>query len=76
MIYALDGGASIVHMKLMSDLRTKKSNGRDWRKFLTAEETAELRELDRIIAKAENMAELPRLKRNKIQNRASVRAGK
>jgi len=63
-------------MKLMSDLRTKKSNGRDWRKFLTAEETAELRELDRIIAKAENMAELPRLKRNKIQNRASVRAGK
>jgi hypothetical protein len=66
---------SIAHMSRMSDLRTKKSNGRDWRKFLTTEEASELRQLDRIIAKAEKMAELPRLKRQKIQNRATVRAG-
>ena len=58
----------------MSDLRTKKPNSRDWRQFLTAEEAFELRHHERIIDKAKKMAELPRLKRLKIQNRATVRA--
>ena len=65
----------VSHIMPMSDLRTKKPNGRDWRKFLTPEEAAEIRRLERIIAKADKMAELPRLKRYKIQNRATVRAG-
>lgn len=59
----------------MSDLRTSRQNRRDWRAYLTPEEKQELARLDKIIAKAEKMAELPRLKRHKIQNRATVRAG-
>lgn len=59
----------------MSDLRRTKKNGRDWRSHLTDDERQELARLDKAIAKAEQMAELPRLKRHKIQNRATVRAG-
>ena len=59
----------------MSDLRKAKVKGRDWRAHLTPEEKREIARLERIIAKAEKMAELPRLRRNRIQNRATVRAG-
>jgi hypothetical protein len=59
----------------MSDLRRTKPNARDWKSYLTPEEKRELAQLDKIIAKAEKMAIMPRLQRHKIQNRASVRAG-
>lgn len=59
----------------MSDLRRSKANGRDWRAHLTPSEKKELAQLEKIIAQAEAMAELPRLRRQRIQNRATVRAG-
>lgn len=65
--------AHVVHM---TDLRTQKPNGRDWRAHLTPEEKRELARLEKIIAQAEKMAELPRTQRQKIQNRATVRAGR
>ena len=62
-------------MSIMTDMRTKRPNGRDWRSHLTGEERKELRRLEKLIAKAEAMAVMPRLLRNKIQNRATARAG-
>lgn len=59
----------------MSDLRTAKANGRNWKAYLTAEEKRELSALDRTIARASKMAQVPRMKRQRIQNRATVRAG-
>lgn len=53
----------------------RRRKARDWRKHLTPEEAADLARLDTIIAKAEKTAELPRLQRGKIQNRATARAG-
>lgn len=60
----------------MTDLRTQKPNGRDWRSRLTPQEKQELFRLEKLIAKAEKMAELPRMQRAKIQNRATVRAAR
>jgi hypothetical protein len=60
----------------MTDLRTKKSNARNWQDHLTREERRELAALEKVIAKAAKLAELPRLRRLKIQNRATVRAGR
>jgi hypothetical protein len=71
----IDLSSSEVHVNHMSDLRRAKTNARDWRAYLTPEEKRELARLDKIIAKAEAMAELPRLRRGRIQNRATVRAG-
>lgn len=65
----------MAHVVHMTDLRHTKRNARDWRACLTTEEKRELARLDKIIAKAEEMALVPRLLRNKIQNRATVRAG-
>jgi hypothetical protein len=59
----------------MSDLRRTKTTSRDWRAHLTPEEKRELARLEKVIAQAEAMAELPRLRRQRIQNRATVRAG-
>lgn len=72
----MDISTEKAHDNHMSDLRTQKRNSRDWRAFLTPEEKREVARLDKIIAKAERMAELPRWRRQKIQNRATVRAGK
>jgi hypothetical protein len=60
----------------MTDMRAKPTNGRDWRAHLTREERSELADLEKIIAKAEKMALMPRLLKAKIQNRATARAGK
>lgn len=60
----------------MSDLRRNGKRARNWRAHLTPEEKRELLRLEAIIAKAEAMAELPRMRRLKIQNRATVRAGR
>ena len=43
--------------------------------FLTAEEKREVSRLEKIIARADAVSELPRLRRSRIQNRATVRAG-
>ena len=59
----------------MSDLRRTKPNARDWKSYLTPDEKRELARLEKVIFKAEQMAQVPRLLRNKIQNRATVRAG-
>ena len=58
----------------MTDLRTV--GRRKWRDHLTPEEKRELVRLDKIISEAERMAEVPRMQRARIQNRATVRAGK
>lgn len=58
----------------MSDLR--RTNGRNWRRYLTPQERQEISELERIIARAERMAIFPRARRARIQNRATARAGK
>jgi hypothetical protein len=50
---------------------------RNWRAFLTTEEKRELARLEKLITRAEVAAALPleRRARNRIQNRATVRAG-
>jgi hypothetical protein len=58
----------------MTDLRTKPLGSRNWRAHLTPEERAEMVELDRAIAHAKKMAQLPRERRERIQNRATQRA--
>lgn len=60
----------------MTDMRKKRPDGRDWRAHLTSEERIELARLEKILAKAEEMAMIPRLFKAKIQNRATARAGK
>ena len=53
----------------------KRKDARDWRSYLTAEEKREVSRLEKIIARADAVSELPRLRRSRIQNRATVRAG-
>jgi len=52
-----------------------RPDSRNWRAHLTPEEKRELARLEKIIAQAAKMAEVPRMQRLKIQNRATVRAG-
>jgi hypothetical protein len=59
----------------MTDLRAKLANHRQWRVHLTTEERIELARLEREIKKAERTTSVHRMLRQKIQNRASVRAG-
>jgi polyhydroxyalkanoate synthesis regulator phasin len=49
---------------------------RDWRKEMTPEERAEVARLEREISKIERQVLALRNERKKIQNRATVRAGK
>lgn len=71
----LDADSHAAHGNHMSDLRSRKP-GRDWRSFLTPEEKREIARLEKEIAKAVEAADTARRKRQKIQNRATVRAGK
>jgi DNA relaxase NicK len=65
-------------MPRLEDYPQKKprSDARNWRKFLLPDERAKLIKLEKIIQKADKMAEIPRLLKHKIQNRATARAGK
>jgi hypothetical protein len=56
----------------MSDKRTK----RNWRAYLTPEEKKQLAAVEREIEVLEAKIMLAKAKRNRTQNRATVRAGK
>lgn len=68
----LDVGSEEAHVIHMSDRRTK----RDWRSFLTADEKKQLAAIEREIEVLKTKVTLKTVKRNRIQNRATVRAGK
>jgi hypothetical protein len=68
----LDAMCQRAHINHMSDKRTT----RDWRKYLTADEKAELAAVEREIEALKTKVTLKTVKRNRIQNRATVRAGK
>lgn len=57
----------------MTDGRVERST-RDWRNYLTPEERREIARIDRQIAKLGQQATTLRTERNRIQNRATVRA--
>jgi hypothetical protein len=59
----------------MSDLRTKRRDRRNWRAYLTPEESKRLGQIDRELAKMQKAAGPLKYERHTIQNRASVRAG-
>jgi hypothetical protein len=68
----LDIPAPVAHVIHMSDKRTK----RNWRAFLTPEEKKQLAAIERKIEALEAKLMLAKAKRNRVQNRSTVRAGK
>lgn len=68
----LDFKAEHPHVIHMSDRRTK----RDWRANLTATEKKRIAVVERELKETETRLVLLRAERNRIQNRATVRAGK
>lgn len=68
----LDAESPDAHVIHMSDLRSK----RNWRSSLTALEKKRLSVIERDLAKLDKQLVLLRADRNRIQNRATVRAGK
>lgn len=68
----LDVAARLAHVNHMSDKRTK----RDWRAYLKPEEKKQLAAVEREIEELEAKIMLAKAKRNRTQNRATVRAGK
>lgn len=69
---ALDEMPDLTHTIRMRKVRID----RDWRSQMTPEERKQLLTLDRDIAKAEKQVLALRNERKRIQNRATVRAGK
>lgn len=68
----LDFKAEHPHVIHMRDRRTK----RDWRANLTAAEKKRIAVVERELKETETRLVLLRAERNRIQNRATVRAGK
>lgn len=68
----LDAGSETAHVIYMSDKRST----RNWRDYLTPEEAKELAVLEREIAKLDAKIAKAKAKRNRVQNRSTVRAGK
>jgi hypothetical protein len=60
----------------MSDLRATKKGARDWRAALTTEERAELRPIEAEMKKLRERLAWLSFQFGRIQNRASVRAGR
>lgn len=71
-VKVLDATPEITHTKRMRKVRID----RHWRKELTPEERVEVTRLEREITKIERQVLALRNERKKIQNRATVRAGK
>ena len=59
---------------MMTDDKGDSKDDRDWRKALTKEERAELREIERAIKRGDKELAKLRAARRKIQNRATRRA--
>lgn len=59
----------------MTEASGGTDNARDWRKALTKDERAELREVERAIKRGDKEIRNLRAARRKIQNRATRRAG-
>jgi hypothetical protein len=57
----------------MTEVNDGTDNARDWRKALTKDERAELREIERAIKRGDKELRELRLTRRKIQNRATNR---
>lgn len=68
----LDADSPRAHDNHMSEKRTK----RDWRACLTPAERKRLATLERELTKLDSKVMLLRAERTRIQNRATVRAGK
>jgi hypothetical protein len=68
----LDLSATAPHVIHMKDRRTK----RDWRASLTPAERKRIAAVERDLVAAETKLILLRAERNRIQNRATARAGK
>lgn len=68
----LDFSATAPHVIHMKDRRSK----RDWRASLTPAERKRIAVVERELAATETKLILLRAERNRIQNRATVRAGK
>jgi hypothetical protein len=60
----------------MTDGRSMKPNGRNWRDCLTAMERRELATIEKAIKRQDENLMVYRQRRQRIQNRATVRAGK
>ena len=58
----------------MTESDGENPNAADWRKALTKDERAELRSIERAIAKGGKAVQQLRAKRRKIQNRATQRS--
>jgi len=68
----LDVGLAQAHVISMSDKRTT----REWRAYLTAAEAKRLATIEKKIAEMKTKTADLRAERDRIQNRATVRAGK
>ena len=60
----------------VSDLRKSRPNKRNWERHLTSAERRELADLDRQIKTLDEQSTNLRGRRQRIQNRATARAGK